>query len=95
VRERQNIILDSSQQFEYLKCSFCLKNSVEAKPGKTACPECLAEFEVDDRLECIFADTQKMRLPVNGTVCGVCGLVQGDEVERCGYCGRELSSALQ
>ena len=64
MRERQNIILDSSQQFEYLKYSFCLKNSVEAKSGKTTCPECSAEFEVDDRLECIFADTQKIRLPV-------------------------------
>jgi hypothetical protein len=95
VRERQNIILDSSQQFEYLKYSFCLKNSVEAKSGKTTCPECSAEFEVDDRLECIFADTQKMRLPVNGTVCGVCGLVQGDENRDCVYCGVELRTTLQ
>ena len=48
---------------------------METKPEKTTCPECSAEFEVDDRLECIFADTKKMRVPVNGTVCGVCGLV--------------------
>ncbi len=95
MRERQNIILDSSQQFEYLKCSFCLKNSVEAKPGKTACPECSAEFEVDDRLECIFADTQKMKLPVNGTVCGVCGLVQGGERGNCVYCGGDLGATMQ
>ena len=37
-----------------------------------------------------FADTKKMRLPVNGAVCGVCGLVQGDAAERCGYCGTEM-----
>ena len=60
-----------------MKCPFCLNHSVEAKPGRTTCPECSAEFEVDDRLECVFADTEKMRLPVNGFVCVVCGLVQG------------------
>ncbi len=78
-----------------IKCPFCLDHSVEAKSGKTICPECSAEFEVDDRAECIFADTKKIRLPVNGFVCGVCGLVQGDEVERCGFCGAEISKALQ
>jgi hypothetical protein len=82
--------LDNTQQLDNLKCPFCLNHSLDAKPGKTTCPECSAEFEVDDRLECIFVDTQKMRLPVNGFVCGVCGLVQGDEVERCGYCGTEM-----
>ena len=75
-----------------IKCPFCLKNSVEAKSGKTTCPECSAEFEVDDRLECIFVNPDKLRLPmaVNGTVCGMCGLVQGDQVERCGYYGGNL-----
>ena len=78
-----------------MKCPFCLNHKIEAKPGKMTCPECETEFEVDDRLECIFADTKKMRLPVNGFVCNVCGLVQGDEVERCGYCGSQVSSNLQ
>ena len=55
-----------------MKCPFCLNHKIEAKPGKTTCPECSAEFEIDDRLESIFADTQKMRLTVNGMVCGVC-----------------------
>jgi len=87
--------LDNTQQLDYLKCPFCLNHSLEAKPGKTTCPECSAEFEVDDRLECIFADTQKMRLPVNGMVCGVCGLVQGDEAKKCLYCGIELSTNFQ
>ena len=77
-----------------IKCPFCLNHSVEAKPGKTTCPECSAEFEVDDRLECIFADTKKMRLPVNGFVCSACGLVQGNENRKCDNCGVELSTNL-
>ena len=97
VRERQNIILDNTQQFDYLKCPFCLNHSVEAKPSKTTCPECSAEFEIDDRMECIFINPNKLRLPVavNGTVCGVCGLVQGNERVNCLYCGTELSTTLQ
>jgi hypothetical protein len=59
------------QQLEYLKCPFCLNHRVEAKPGKTTCPKCSAEFEIDDRLECIFADNKKMRPPVKGSVCKV------------------------
>jgi hypothetical protein len=53
-----------------MKCPFCPKHSIEVKPGKTTCPECLAEFEVDDRSECIFINPNKLRLPmaVNGTV---------------------------
>jgi len=83
------------QQLYYLKCPFCLNHILEAKPGKTTCPECSTEFEIDDRLECIFADTQKIRLPVNGFVCGVCGLVQSDKTKKCLYCGAELSINLQ
>jgi hypothetical protein len=78
-----------------IKCPFCLNYNLEAKPGKTTCPECSAEFEVDDRSECIFVNTSRMRLSVNGFVCWVCGLVQTTEVERCGYCGAELTKTLQ
>ncbi len=73
---------------------FCLNHSVEAKSGITSCPECSAEFETDDRLECIFVDTQSMKLPVKGFVCGSCGLVQGDENRHCVYCGAELSTTM-
>jgi hypothetical protein len=84
-------------RLKLIVCPFCKNHIQNAKPGMTTCPECSAEFEVDDRLECIFINPDKLRLPmaVNGTVCGVCGLVQGDEVERCGYCGVELSAELQ
>ena len=78
-----------------LKCPFCLKHNLEAKPGKTTCLECSAEFEVDDRLECIFADTSMLRLPLNGTVCAVCGLVQGDENRNCAYCGARINVSIQ
>jgi hypothetical protein len=87
--------MDKSRQPDNLKCPFCLNHKLEAKPGKTTCLECSAEFELDDRVECIFADTQKMRLPVNGFVCNVCGLVQGYERRNCLYCGVELSTMLQ
>ncbi len=71
--------MDNSSHIDFLKCPFCLTHNLDAKPGKTTCPECSAEFEIDDRLECVFVDTSKMRLPVNGFVCRVCGLVQGDQ----------------
>ncbi len=78
-----------------IKCPFCLKQGVEAELGKTICPESSAEFKIDDRLECIFADISKMRLSGNGFVCRVCGLVRGDEVRFCLYCGARLSTNLQ
>jgi hypothetical protein len=88
------LIVDSSQQLDYLKCPFCLNHILEAKPGKTTCPECSAEFEVDDRLECIFADTQKMRLPVNGMVCGDSVLVQDNENRNCVFYDAELNTSI-
>ena len=87
--------MNYSQHPDNLKCPFCLNHNLEAKPGKTTCPECSAEFEIDDRLECIFAETQKMRLPVNGFVCGVCGLVHGDQANSCLYCGAKINLSLQ
>ena len=65
-REKQDI-MDN-----FLKCPFCLSQSVEAKSGKSNCPVCFAEFEIDDRLECIFVDPINLKLPVNGFVC-ICG----------------------
>ncbi len=48
-RENQDI-MDN-----FLKCPFCLSQSVEPKSGKSNCPECSAEFEIDDRMECILS----------------------------------------
>jgi hypothetical protein len=50
--------------FIFIKCPFCPNHSIEASPGKTTCPECSAEFEVDDRVECIFINPNKLRLPM-------------------------------
>ena len=77
-----------------LKCPFCLHLIPTPKPGPTTCPACSAEFEIDDRLECVFVDPAKLRLPVNGTVCLVCGLVQDDQVERCVYCRQTVEEGL-
>ena len=78
-----------------IKCPFCLNHNLDDNPGKTTCPECSAEFEIDDILESIFSDTKKMRLPVNGLVCVVCGLVQGDEKGNCAYCESDSNFSFQ
>ena len=77
-RENQDI-MDN-----FLKCPFCLSLSVEPKSGKSNCPECSVEFEIDNRLECIFVDPINLKLPVNGFVCGFFGLVQGNESRNSG-----------
>jgi len=71
---------------DYIECPF-YQGLLESKTGKQKCPECDAPLEIDDRLECIFADTSNLRLPIHGTVCPVCGLVQGEGNDSCWYCG--------
>ena len=77
-----------------LTCSFCLNQCIHADPGKTRCPVCDAIFEIDDRIECVFADTDSIRLPVNGIVCDACGLVQGRNRKSCLYCGIGINTAV-
>ena len=77
-----------------LTCSFCLNQYIHAEAGKTCCPVCDAIFEIDDRVECVFADTDSIRLPVNGIVCGSCGLVQGVNRKSCLYCGIRINTAV-
>jgi len=89
VRERQ-FTLDN-----HLICPFCLLQIVEPKSGQTTCPECSAEFEIVDRLECIFINPKNPKLPMNGLVCMSCGLVQGHESMKCVFCGTELSPTVQ
>jgi len=83
------------ENHKYLKCPFCENRCIEAKPGKSKCTECGSEFEIDDRLECIFADTDKIRLPAKGIVCVACGLVQNSDSKNCLYCGIETNKTLQ
>jgi uncharacterized membrane protein YkvA (DUF1232 family) len=42
----------------------------------------------------VFADTDNIRLPVNGIVCGSCGLVQGGNRKICLYCGIRINTAI-
>jgi hypothetical protein len=81
--------------YEYLKCPFCDNRCIEAKSGKSNCPECHAEFEIDDRLECVFVDTEKIKLPAKGIVRLLCGLIQNDDVKTCLYCGMWINSKVQ
>ena len=50
----ESILTDSNK---YLTCPFCGESCILPKPGKVRCPICFSKFEVDDRLECMFADT--------------------------------------
>jgi hypothetical protein len=69
--------MDNSQNISFMQCPFCLSHSMEPKSGQSNCPECSAEFEIDDRLECVFVNPMNLKLPVNWRVCVSCGLVQG------------------
>ncbi len=84
-----------SQHHDILKCPFCLSHGIEAKLSKTSCPECSAEFEIDDRLECVFVHPNKLRLPLKGLVCSCCGLVQELENSKCVFCEAELRTTVQ
>ena len=85
---------DISEDYEYLTCPFCMNQCIQANTGKTRCPMCNAAFEIDDRVECVFADTDNIRLPVNGIICGSCVLVQGVNRKSCLYCGGGINIAV-
>ncbi len=76
----------------YILCPFCAYKEIQAKPGKTCCPKCNTNFYIDDRVECVFGDTTALKLPLSGTICPVCGLIQGEESEHCVYCNAKLNS---
>ena len=70
---------------DYLVCPFCLNQCIHAESGETLCPVCDATFEIDDRAECIFGDTDNIRLPTVGTICASCGLIQAGRNANCLY----------
>jgi len=78
-----------------MNCPFCLTKIPDPNPGEKICPNCHAEFNVDDRVECVFANPGNLRLPVNGTVCRMCRLVQGGGRDSCGYCGADMFMVMQ
>jgi RNA polymerase subunit RPABC4/transcription elongation factor Spt4 len=58
------------------------------------CPFCKTSFEVDDRGECVFVDTESLRLPMYGQVCTDCGLVQQDKRNSCVWCGKTFNKSV-
>ena len=56
-------------------CPFCRQSDLLGNPGKTVCPSCKTVFEIDERGECVFVDTDSLRMPMYGQVCAECGLV--------------------
>jgi RNA polymerase subunit RPABC4/transcription elongation factor Spt4 len=77
-------------QKRYFECPFC-SGLVEPKPGRQKCPECHVGFVYDETLQSVFVDTTDVRLPIHGTVCTRCGMVQSEKVRRCGHCGGEIT----
>lgn len=75
-----------------MNCPFCLNPIADSNLGEKICLNCQVEFEIDDREECVFANPGNLRLPVKGTVCRTCGLVQGEGRDSCGFCGAALSN---
>ena len=74
-----------------IKCPFCETGYILPKVGSTGCPKCYVRVWMDDRMECVFVNKSTFRLPIQGTVCGSCGLVQGEHNQECGYCGTILN----
>ena len=72
------------------KLKFTLDNS-----GPTICPFRKTVFEIDDRGECVFVDTNSLKMPMYGQVCGACGLIQQDKRDSCVWCGTGFSRLIQ
>ncbi len=73
-----------------LKCPFCGHRAIDNDQSKTICPVCSTKFKIDDRSECIFVDVNNPKLPIRGTICNVCGLVQAEASKACVNCGEKL-----
>lgn len=83
-----------TKQTRYIECPFC-SGLVEPKIGKMRCSECKAQFAYDDSKEGVFVDLEDLRLPVSGTVCSSCGLLQSGDNKKCAYCGKEICGTMQ
>lgn len=76
---------------QFIECPFC-QGLVEPVPGRQKCLECKAQFRIDTKLNAIFADIKELKLPVQGTLCPHCGLIQDEMARNCAYCKQKLSS---
>ena len=74
-----------------MKCPFCLNPIADSNPGEKICPNCQAEFEIDDRGECVFANPGQFEIAdkrdrLQGVWTGSGrrrGIVAGIAVRRC------------
>ena len=88
--------LDQSKHAQpTIRCPFCVAGDIKAELGKSECPVCSAKYEIDDRAECFFVDLENPRLPLKGTYCRQCGLVQGGYRKRCRYCRAIVRTKVQ
>ena len=87
------VTINNDPIVDHILCPFCGCSGIEANPGKASCHECHASFYLDDRVECVFADPNDLQLPLKGTVCTLCGLIQCEDSEHCVYCNAELNSS--
>ena len=76
-------------------CPFCRETEVGNDTGPIVCPACKAGFEIDDRGECVFVDTENPRIPMYGQVCTECGLVQQIKRDSCAWCGTIFKKTVQ
>ena len=77
-----------------MKCPFCRKTTIPDEPGPVLCPVCMASFHIDERGEYIFVNLDNPRIPLKGTYCPKCGLIQGHENESCYLCAEPLNTAV-
>lgn len=87
--------MKEGQGSDSFKCPFCGTGDITAVPGKTFCQRCGAQFEIDDRGESVFVDPLTPKLPMEGTFCPACGLVQDGGIERCILCSARLARETQ
>ena len=85
----------SDKRRQSIVCPFCVTGYILPRTGSTGCPKCYVKVWLDERLEFIFVDKSTFRLPISGTVCGSCGLVQSEENDRCRYCGMPMCRTAQ
>ena len=75
-------------------CPFCRETEIGDDTGPTVCPACGVGFEIDDRGESVFVDTDDPRMPMCGQACMQCGLVQQDKRGTCVYCGAAFNKTV-
>jgi len=78
-----------------IRCPFCTEGYIKAESGENVCRACDAKFRIDDRVQYIFVDLNNPRIPIKGTYCRNCGLVQSHYRKRCRYCGTIVRPKLQ